>query len=130
MQATLPRRALLGAELPGDHDAFTSEGVRIVAVAPESMAARAGLGAGDVLVSLAGMPVRDLRELAAALRRAGAATTTELAFVRGGEHHVGVVAVVPFPREPDAVYGELAVAGAALRTIETTPTAPRALVVL
>jgi len=126
MSATLPRRAFLGAELPGDHEAFTAVGVRVAAVAPDSMAARAGVIAGDVLVSVAGLPVRDLRELARALRAAGTAPTTALAFERAGARHVADVPTVPFPH--DGACEELAVDGATLRTF-ATGTGPRILIV-
>ena len=124
MIATLPRRAFLGAELPGDHEAFTDEGVRIAAVAQGSMAARAGLASGDVLVALAGLPVRDLGELAAALRRAGATQRTELAYLRDGERRTASVDVARVPEEPGSRYEDLA----GLRTIETAGS--RALVLI
>ena len=130
MRATLSRRAYLGAELPGDADAFTVEGVRIAGVLPGSMAERAGLRAGDVLASLAEQPLHDLRELAAALRIAGQGATAELAFVRAGVRRVERVDVVELPREPGAGYGELAVDGARLRTIATHAESPRALVLV
>lgn len=130
MTSTLSRRAYLGAELPGDLEAFSAEGVRIAGVIAGSMAERAGLRAGDVLCSLAGSPLRDLRELAFALRAAGRDTSTELAFVRDGERHVRRVDVVAMPCEPGAEYGELAGTGARLRTIATRATTPRALVLV
>lgn len=130
MPSTLSRRAYLGAELPGDLEAFVADGVRIAGVIAGSMAERAGLSSGDVLCSLAGLPLRDLRELAAALRAASLDETTELVFDRDGERHVRRVDVVAMPREPDAAYGELAVAGARLRTIATRAATPRALVLV
>src|SRR4051812_7691743 len=99
MSGTLPRRAFLGAELPGDHEAFTGDGVTIAAIADGGMAARAGLAAGDVLVSLAATPVRDLCELAVALRTAGAATTAELVYERDGERRACSVDVIAMPVE-------------------------------
>ncbi len=130
MTSTLPRRAYLGAELPGDLEAFSADGVRIAGVIAGSMTERAGLRAGDVLCSLAGLPLRDLRELAAALRAAGREMSTELAFERDGERHVRRVDVVAMPCEPGADYGELAVDGARLRTIATRAATPRALVLV
>ena len=115
MTTTLPRRAFLGAELPGDTDAFTSEGLRVAGVVTGGMAERAGLVAGDVIISLAGAPLRDLRELATALRIAGGRSSVEIATTRGAR----TVEVVALPCESGVVLGELAVAGARLRTLET-----------
>ena len=70
--------------MPGDAQAFVDGGVKIAGVAPGGLADRAGMTGGDLLVSLAGMPVKNLCELSAALRRAGHASTVELEFVRGG----------------------------------------------
>lgn len=132
MPSTLSRRAILGAELPGDDEAFCPDGVRIVDVAPGGMADRAGIVAGDILVSLAGQPVRDLCELAAALRAAGAASTVEVSYLRGGERLVRAAATTPMPAEhvddAEVVLGELAADGARLRTIEVRTASPRALV--
>lgn len=129
MTTQLPRRIYLGAELPPDPVAFTDEGVRLAHVADDGTAHRAGLRAGDVLVSLAAQPVRDLRSLSAALRAAAAAPTVELAFLRDGERHTIAVDAVATRPEPDASYGELHVDGARLRTIATHAESPRALVV-
>jgi alpha-beta hydrolase superfamily lysophospholipase len=128
MTPTLPRRAFLGAELPGDADAFTADGVRIAGVHAGTMAAHALLAAGDVLIELAGHPVRSLAELAAALRAAGRADAVELVYLRHGVRHAVRADVVPMPGEPDAAYGAFASAGALLRTIETLPASPRGLV--
>ncbi len=130
MTSSLPRRAFLGAELPGDVEAFTRDGVRIAGVLVGGMAEAAGVVAGDELVALAAQPLRDLRELAAALRAAGTSRTTELAYVRDGVRHVIATDVIAMPCEPDAEYGELAVAGARLRTIAVHAAAPRALVLV
>lgn len=128
MAHTLPRRAFLGAELPGDAEAFTADGVRIAGVHAGSMSAHALLGAGDVLIELAGCPVRSLAELAAALRAAGRAAAVEVVYVRHGVRHAVRADVVPMPGEPGAAYGAFASAATLLRTIETLPAAPRGLV--
>lgn len=130
MTTPLLRRAYLGAELPGDAEAFTGEGVRISGVLAGSMAERAGLVAGDVLVSLADHPLRDLRELAFALRVASRESTVGLVYERAGVWRTAHVDVVAVPREPGASYGELHVDGARLRTIATHADAPRALVLV
>jgi S1-C subfamily serine protease len=86
--------------LPADADAFTSDGVHIAGVAPGSMADRAGMRAGDVLLALAGAPVRDLPELAAALREAGRADVAEIVYRRHGARHSRCVDVVTVPASP------------------------------
>lgn len=130
----LPRRAFLGAELPADHLAFTQDGMRIDGVVPGGMADRAGVRTGDTIVAIAGLPVRTLGELGAALRRAGAAATAELRYMRRGELHAEIVEVTNLPREEIAgveiAYGVLAVDGARLRTIATRVRAPRAIVLV
>lgn len=125
----LPRRAYLGAELPGDEEAFTGDGVWIAGVADDSMAARAGITKGDRLHRLAGRPVRSLAELGAALRAAGARATTELVYARGAETIERTVDVIPVPLEDGAAYGEHPIGDIRLRTIATHAAAPRAAIV-
>jgi uncharacterized protein len=129
MHATLSRRVLLGAELPPDREAFSAQGMRVAGVVDGSMAGRAGLMAGDIVRTVASLPVRSLAELAAALRRAGAHDTTTIELTRGDAQLAVDVAVERLPYERDADYGELAVDGATLRTITTHAPQPRALVV-
>ena len=125
MTSTLTRRAFLGAELPPDAEAFTPDGMCIAGVVEGGMALRAGLLPGDVLTSLAKQPTRNLCELASALRVAGAAATTQLIFIRGGDLYVREVDVLPLARDPDVTYGE----HAGLRTLATEPANARALIV-
>ena len=93
------------------------------------MADRAGLVAGDRIVSLGELPVRDPCELGVALRAAGARERLQITYVhptvkRGKPTTPALVSrevgVIPLPREPGATYGELAVAGARLRTLVST----------
>jgi uncharacterized protein len=130
MRGTLSRRALLGAELPGDAEAFTPDGMWLAGVVPDSMAERAGLAGGDCVVTIAGLPTRTLAELAAALRCAGALATVSITFTRGNASHTAVVEVTTAPFEPGATYGALDVLGARLRTITTSAGNPRALIVV
>src|SRR4051812_1599068 len=111
----LPRRAFLGAELPPDAEAFLDGGMVVAGVLEDAMAARAGVRVGERIVSLAGVPLGNLRQLALALRRAGGMAAVELVTDRA----TTTVGVVPHPPEPGVAYGELAVAGARLRTLET-----------
>jgi alpha-beta hydrolase superfamily lysophospholipase len=127
----LPRRAFLGAELPAD-EAFTPSGTRIAAVAAGGMADRAGVCAGDTVVTLADLPVRSFAELSAALRRAGTAASIEIRFTRDAAVLVGTADVVPCPLEEiegvGVGYGELATSGVRLRTIATRVPEPRAVI--
>lgn len=128
MPATLSRRAFLGAELPGDADAFSDDGMLVAGVQHGSMVERAGIGAGDTIHAIAGVPLRSLAELAAALRRAGAsATTTIEATVGDGTYHVEV-GVETLPLEPGVIYGELDAGDVLLRTLSTRADEPRALI--
>lgn len=129
MWRMLPRRARLGAELPSDAEAFAGDGMAIVGVLDGSMAQRAGLVRGDCVREVAGLPVRSLAELGAALRRAGGHSATTITFARGAELHTQEVRVDRMP-DDDAEYGELAVHGATLRTITTRAASPRALVLV
>lgn len=128
MGVPLARRSLLGAELPPDVEAFGAHGMRVAGVVDGSVAARAGLAAGDRVRAIAALPVRNLAELAAALRRAGTAATTTIEYLRDGAVHTVEVDVEPLPHEPGAEYGALAVDGATLRTVHTHADTPRALV--
>jgi hypothetical protein len=60
-------------------------GARIAAVAPGSPAERAGLAAGDVIVSLAGKPVASVEEFAALLFAQREGSEVEIVVVRGDE---------------------------------------------
>lgn len=51
---TDPKRAVLGVLIPDDHEADETRGVQLLAVTPGSGAEKAGLKAGDVVVSLNG----------------------------------------------------------------------------
>lgn len=125
----LARRAFLGAELADE--AFVDGGMKLAAVSEGGMAARAGLRAGDVIVSIAGKPVGEPRAVKVALRKAGEDPTCEIAFVRGGQRETVNAAVIEQPAEAleSVSYGELLVEGVRLRTISTRVDASRALIV-
>lgn len=63
-------------------------GVRLAGVRPSSPAERAGLRSGDVLVSFAGVAIRDLAEFAVLLYAERAGNQVELVFEREGERIV------------------------------------------
>lgn len=85
----LGMRAVAGAEFaemnPGLSDYFgTDRGVLVLRVVPGTPAERAGLQAGDVVVSAEGEPVESVRDLRRAVGRA-AGGDVELEVVRKGE---------------------------------------------
>jgi len=64
---------------------YQGEGVRVDNVIPGSPAQQAQLQAGDILIQLAGQPIRDLASYANILRTLKAGEKTELQFRRDGE---------------------------------------------
>jgi pimeloyl-ACP methyl ester carboxylesterase len=96
------------------------------------MADRAGVCAGDTIVTLADLPVRTFAELAAALRRAGAVAKAEIRYARDATVRVSATEVAPCPLEEiegvGVGYGELSTGGVRLRTIATRVPEPRAVI--
>lgn len=125
----LARRAFLGAELADE--AFVDGGMKLAAVSEGGMAARAGLRAGDVIVSIADKPVGDPRAVKLAMRKAGEEPTCEIVFLRDGKRETVTGAVIEQPAEAleSVSYGELLVEGVRLRTIVTRVEGSRALIV-
>lgn len=77
-----PRRARLGLTPGREPDA---RGVPLAGVAPGGPAASAGLRAGDVLLSLAGQPVRTLQDLQEVLRRLEPGKPVPVRLLREGQ---------------------------------------------
>jgi pimeloyl-ACP methyl ester carboxylesterase len=121
----LPRRAFLGAQLAPDGEAFSEQGVLVAGVAVGSMVALAGVEAGDRLVSVAGSPLRNLCEMAFALRDAGRESEVEIVFQRAGQRLAKTVATQSAPREviegQEVNYEQIESSGALLRSIVTMP---------
>jgi alpha-beta hydrolase superfamily lysophospholipase len=119
--------------LPEDERAFTRDGIWIDDAVPDSMAARAGLQPGDLLVAIGGAAVRTLAELSAALRVAGGQERVDLSYERAGTRATVTVPVLAARRESiegaSVDYGALDVRGTRLRTIATRGSKPRGLVV-
>lgn len=65
--------------------AFTPAGARIDSVAADSLFAKAGLRAGDVVSAVNGAPLRSLDDAADLYARAGTAKAVSVAVVRGGK---------------------------------------------
>jgi len=124
----LPRRALLGAWLAHDLEAFSKAGTLVTGAVPGSMADRAGVRDGDRLTYLDGLPLRSLEEVSEALRSAGAREQVTLVFTRDGESRNATITVDLTPRETitdhEVVYDHIDVAGVRLRTIFTRPLGP------
>lgn len=66
------------------------EGALVGLVKPGSLAAQAGLRAGDVIVEIAGAPIRTAQDVADALARLQSARQIEVAWVRGTQTMRGV----------------------------------------
>ena len=74
-------------------DGVTPPGVRIVSVAPAGPAAKAGVRAGDIVLSAAGQPIRTPPQLVAAVERNGVGNPLLLAISRDGK--LQTIQVVP-----------------------------------
>lgn len=89
-----PKRVRLGIAVAPTHVArrlrqsvglAPRDGVLVHAVDPDGPAGRAGIGRGDLVVSVGGTAVADVDELASALEAAGAPGTIAVVVVRGAE---------------------------------------------
>ena len=117
----LPRRALFGASIaPAE-----GGGVAVGAVTPGAAAARAGLAAGDQILTAGGTPIAGPAEFLAALSQATAGKEWPLEVKRGDERLEVVVTLDEYPRltSPDYAfgYGAVEAEGALRRTIMTVP---------
>jgi uncharacterized iron-regulated protein len=91
-QESHPPRPLLGVRIEE-----TDRGVEVFEVSPDSVAAAAGLHAGDVVVEAAGLPVHAPADLQKIVARQAPGTWLPLR-VRRGKHHRRIVA--RFPSSP------------------------------
>lgn len=102
-QAELPRAAGAGGAARawlGTIPDFVEDvaGVKLSGVMPDSPAQEAGLQAGDVLVALAGTPVKNLRDLTTILQEHGAGETVTAVVEREGGTRSFVVTLRERPR--------------------------------
>ena len=82
----------------GRHD-----GVILSDVAPHSAAEAAGLQPGDVIIAAGGRPIRDSKQLLAALFQHGAGDVVKLEISRGGQKIPTEVTMMERPRAPGSL---------------------------
>lgn len=78
------------AKLRHKYTLSVGEGALVGSVKPGSLAAQAGLRAGDVIVEIAGSPIRTAQGVTDALARLQSARQIEVAWVRGTQTMRGV----------------------------------------
>jgi len=86
-----PARPILGVRLAPTED---GQGVRLIGVSPKLGAAKAGLKAGDRLVTVGGVPVAGMGSLGKALAGKKPGDTIEITYVRGKAEPVSVTIVI------------------------------------
>jgi S1-C subfamily serine protease len=89
-QAPIPRRLAL-------HHGLADRGILVIDLAPGGPAERAGVRKGDLVVRLAGKPVRGNDELVRVLTAETVGVSLELAVLRGGELKLLSIAAVERP---------------------------------
>jgi S1-C subfamily serine protease len=90
-QAPIPRRLAL-------RHGLEDRGILVLELAPDGPAARAGVRSGDLVVRLAGKPVRGIDDLARALTAETVGRPLDLAVLRQGE--LQTLVIVPAERPP------------------------------
>lgn len=78
------------AKLRRKYNLSVSEGALVGSVKPGSLAAQAGVQAGDVIVEIAGMPIRTAQDITDTLARLPSARQVEIVWVRGTQTMRGV----------------------------------------
>jgi len=78
------------ARLQRKYGLSVSEGALVGSVKPGSLAAQAGVQAGDVIVEIAGIPIRSAQDVTDAVARLQAARQVEIAWVRGAQPMRGI----------------------------------------
>lgn len=77
-----------------------TDGIRVTSVQPGSPADRAGIRAGDVIVSMGADDIRSLRDLMTALSRRSAGETAQIRFRRAGSYSMVQVTFARARRSP------------------------------
>jgi serine protease Do len=72
---------------------FANGGVLVSTVTPGKGAAKAGLEAGDVILSIDGKPIKDGDQLVADISARKVGTTVQLGYLRDGKQHTASVAI-------------------------------------
>jgi len=100
----------------------------VAAVFPASTAKAAGMADGDVLVAVAGSPVRAPLDVVQAMAHRKAGETVTLEFRHDGRPVRRTLELAPYPAETgegwDVEYGSVRSSGGRLRTIWTRPRTP------
>lgn len=78
------------ARLQRKYNLSVGQGALVGSVKPGSLAAQVGLQAGDVIVEIAGIPIRTAQDVTDALTRLQSARQVEIAWVRGTQTLRGV----------------------------------------
>ncbi len=99
--ATPPAAATDGPKLGVMLD-VTDDGFVVDEVSDGSLAAAAGIRAGDVLLKIGGRYIEDVEDIRATLRRTAPGERLALSVVRPGEGIVNLSATVPKPERPAA----------------------------
>ena len=125
----LPRRVFLGLELRARRaEENPKPGLLVLRVTAEGTAARVNIRPGDRLLSFCGAPIQEAAELVSTLRALAPGAPVEFGVEREGAELILAGEAVPLPVEriegADVTLGHVAVRGARLRTIFTTPRGP------
>lgn len=119
----LPRSTVFGVS--GTAQTAGGRGVRVDAVAPDLTGAKLGLGVGDVVLDVNGMPIGDMAAFAAAATKIRAGEPVRMRIVRDGRERTLTAPAVGRPKETYkngvARYGAVPFRGGLLRDVMVTP---------
>lgn len=131
-EESLPRRVSLGTQVqPVSDEAVqrcslkNARGVEVLTVFPDTNAAKMGVVAGDVLLSIAGSEIASIPQFLEMVAGLRAGTDVELKLNRAGEQQTLSAKLAELPRESsdelDIEYSHVETAVGRLRTVLTLP---------